>query len=143
MSNVARVHASPPVAAAVTVKQANKPKQMLKIPYSLLSLPTKNGLKKTLVSPVGALLLLSTFTFLWCGAEIFSPPPFGVNTGWHGGSECDGPDFQPMPVCICPRETVCIKDVKSLIFLAFARASAELYLRPLILYLCLPALHGS
>jgi hypothetical protein len=87
----------------------------------VLSCPTKPQLSKVLHSPVGALLAVCTFTFTWCVVEIFSPPPYGVNTGWSGGAECNGTDFAPMPICICPRETVCVKDWASLIFLAFAR----------------------
>lgn len=84
-------------------------------------------LKKFLLSPIGGLLILSTCTFAWCAFQIIAPPPFGINTGWASsasGAECIGPDFEPMPVCICPRETTCIKDIKSLVFLAFARLSA-------------------
>ena len=84
-------------------------------------------LKKFLLSPIGGLLILSTCTLAWCAFQIIAPPPFGINTGWTSsasGAECIGPDFEPMPVCICPRETTCIKDVKSLVFLAFARLSA-------------------
>ena len=84
-------------------------------------------LKKFLLSPIGGLLILSTCTFAWCAFQIIAPPPFGINTGWASsasGAECIGPDFEPMPVCICPRETTCIKDIKSLVFLAFARLPA-------------------
>ena len=36
-----------------------------------------------------------------------------------------GPEFDAiLPVCICPRETVCVKRLHDLIFLVFARASA-------------------
>ena len=87
-------------------------------------LPTLTQLSSTLRSPIGALLLVCTFTLLYCAAEIISPPPFGVNTGWTGGAECAGPEFELKSICICPRETVCIKDVKSLLFLAFSRLSA-------------------
>jgi predicted ferric reductase len=84
-------------------------------------------LKKFLISPIGGLLILSTCTFAWCAFQIIAPPPFGINTGWASsasGAECIGTDFEPMTVCICPRETTCIKDIKSLVFLAFARLSA-------------------
>ena len=86
---------------------------------------TRRSLTNTLYSPIGAVLLVCVFTFLWCLAEIISPPPFGLNTGWNGGGTgCNGTDSQPLDICICPRETVCVKDVKSLVFLAFARLSA-------------------
>ena len=94
---------------------------------SSVALKMPKRLKKFLLSPIGGLLILSTCTFAWCAFQIIAPPPFGINTGWASsasGAECIGPDFEPMPVCICPRETTCIKDVKSLVFLAFARLSA-------------------
>ena len=96
---------------------------------SSVALKMPKRLKKFLLSPIGGLLILSTCTFAWCAFQIIAPPPFGINTGpgWASsasGAECIGPDFEPMPACICPRETTCIKDVKSLVFLAFARLSA-------------------
>ena len=74
-------------------------------------LPTLTQLSSTLRSPIGALLLVCIFTLLYCAAEMISPPPFGVNTRWTGGAECAGPEFELKSICICPSETVCIKDV--------------------------------
>ena len=79
---------------------------------------------RTLHSPIGALLLVCTFTLLYCAAEIIAPPRFGVNTAWNGGAECAGPEFELKSVCICPRETVCVRRYASLVFLACSRLSA-------------------
>ena len=80
--------------------------------------------RRTLCSPIGALLLVCTFTLLYCAAEIIAPPRFGVNTAWTGGAECAGPEFELKSVCICPRETVCVRRYASLVFLACSRLSA-------------------
>jgi len=66
-------------------------------------------------------LVICCFSLLFCVAEIFLPPPFGINTGAIDGAECNATGFEPMTICICPRETVCVKDVKSLAFLALAQ----------------------
>ena len=71
------------------------------------------------------MLVICCFSLLFCVAEIFLPPPFGINTGAIDGAECNATGFEPMTICICPRETVCVKDVKSLAFLAFARYSSR------------------
>ena len=71
------------------------------------------------------MLVICCFSLLFCVAEIFLPPPFGINTGAIDGAECNATGFEPMTICICPRETVCVKDVKSLAFLALARYSSR------------------
>ncbi|KAJ1466529.1 hypothetical protein T484DRAFT_1861418 [Baffinella frigidus] len=55
----------------------------------------------------------------------FAPPPVGVNT-WGENSVCaTGDNFEAMDgVCICPRETVCAKNWRSVLFLTLARCSA-------------------
>ena len=78
---------------------------------------------KLCFSPIGAVLVICCFSLVICVAQIFSPPPFGINTGANG-AECNATGFDPMPICICPRETVCVKDFKSLAFLALARCAA-------------------
>lgn len=102
---------------------------------------TLTQLSSTLRSPIFALLLVCTFTLLYCAAEMISPPPFGVNTGWTNGTECAGPEFELKSICICPRETVCIKDVKSLLFLAFSRLGAY-FDYPLYMILFLSKAHN-
>ena len=82
------------------------------------------GCSKLCFSPIGAILVICSCSLLYCVAEIFSPPPFGINTGANG-AECNATGFEPMPICICPRETVCVKDFKSLAFLALARCAAN------------------
>ena len=82
------------------------------------------GCSKLCFSPIGAILVICSCSLLYCVAEIFSPPPFGMNTGANG-AECNATGFEPMPICICPRETVCVKDFKSLAFLALARCAAN------------------
>ena len=81
------------------------------------------GCSKLCFSPIGAILVICSCSLLYCVAEIFSPPPFGINTGANG-AECNATGFEPMPICICPRETVCVKDFKGLAFLALARRAA-------------------
>ena len=114
---------APQPQAAVTVKKAASAQAPSK-PF-LITCLNKKQIRRTLFnSPVGALLLVCTFTFTWCIVEIFAPPPYGINTGWSGGIACIGTDSTPMPICICPHEAVCVKNWQSLIFLAFARLSA-------------------
>lgn len=100
-------------------------------------------LSRTLRSPYFGLLLTCTFTFFYCAAEIFSAPPFGVNSA-PNGSHCvdwQGNDFQDIGVCICPRETVCVKNIASLFFLAFSRLSAY-FDYPLYMLLFLSKAHN-
>ena len=79
---------------------------------------------RMLRSPIGALLLVCTFTVLYGAAETISPPGFGFNTAWTGGAECAGPEFELKSVCICPRETICVRRYASLVFLACSRLGA-------------------
>lgn len=75
-------------------------------------------------SAAGALLCVCSVTLLFGIAGTFAHKPFGLNAG-KGAAECSGPEFDAnLPVCICPRETVCVKRLHDLIFLVFARASA-------------------
>ena len=60
----------------------------------------RDGCSKLCFSPIGAVLVICCFSLLICVAEIFSPPPFGINTGANG-AECNATGFGPMPVCIC------------------------------------------
>ena len=60
----------------------------------------RDGCSKLCFSPIGAVLVICCFSLLICVAEIFSPPPFGINTGANG-AECNATGFEPMPVCIC------------------------------------------
>ena len=60
----------------------------------------RNGCSKLCFSPIGAVLVICCFSLVLCVAEIFSPPPFGINTGANG-AECNATGFGPMPVCIC------------------------------------------
>ena len=132
LSMLARItsRVDPPVVHLTSVKleggskQPSTTKKEVRNGTPKRRLPTLTQLSSTLRSPIGALLLVCTFTLLYCAAEMISPPPFGVNTRWTGGAECAGPEFELKSICICPRETVCIKDVKSLLFLAFSRLSA-------------------
>ena len=60
----------------------------------------RDGCSKLCFSPIGAVLVICCFSLLICVAEIFSPPPFGINTGANG-AECNATGFEPMPICIC------------------------------------------
>ena len=60
----------------------------------------RNGCSKLCFSPIGAVLVICCFSLVVCVAEIFSPPPFGINTGANG-AECNATGFEPMPICIC------------------------------------------
>lgn len=74
--------------------------------------------------PTTKLLVFCVLTLLWGLTTTFGPPPLGANSGW-GAAECAGPSFEPgLAVCICPRETVCARSIKSVVFLVFARGSA-------------------
>ena len=144
------------------------PPRGMAISTSLRMRRLRDGCSKLCFSPIGAVLVICCFSLLICVAEIFSPPPFGINTGANG-AECNATGFEPMPICICvppsatcssstttaarqlpllhrggpaltlprslstpqspsyagPRETVCVKDFKSLAFLALARCSSR------------------
>ena len=77
-----------------------------------------------LTSPLGQLGVLCFSMFIYGIATTFAAPPLGANSG-SNSSACAGPEFEPMNgICICPRETVCVKNVRSLIFLTLARLSA-------------------
>ena len=102
----------------------------------------RDGCSKLCFSPIGAVLVICCFSLLYCVLEIFLPPPFGMNTGANG-ADCNATGFEPMPICICPRETVCVKDVKSLVFLALARCSAYFdYPLCMLLFLSKARQHG-
>ncbi|CAM9852544.1 unnamed protein product, partial [Heterosigma akashiwo] len=65
-----------------------------------------------------------TLSFLCVAVAVvttFAPPPVGVNTGRD--PECVGHEGS-LAVCICPRSTVCAKNLSSVVFLVLARASA-------------------
>lgn len=79
--------------------------------------------KAALSSPVGAVLGVCCCTCLYGAASTFMGPPFGANAG-ADGPECAGAGFEHLGFCICPRETVCVKDAKGLTFLVLARLSA-------------------
>ena len=83
----------------------------------------RDGCSKLCFSPIGAILAICSFSLLYCILEILLPPPFGINAGANS-TDCSPSGFEPMPICICPRETVCVKGVLSLVFLVLARSSA-------------------
>ena len=86
--------------------------------------PSKSKqLTAVLFSPLGGLFSLCVLTFSWGVLTTFAAPPLGANSG-SSSSDCDGPDFQSLLVCICPRETICVYNVKDMVFLACARLSA-------------------
>ena len=58
------------------------------------------GCSKLCFSPIGAILVICSCSLLYCVAEIFSPPPFGINPG-PNGAECNATGFKPTPICIC------------------------------------------
>ena len=60
----------------------------------------RDGCTKLCFSPIGVLLLICSFSLLFCVAQIFSPPPFGINLG-PDAAECNATGFEPMPICIC------------------------------------------
>ena len=65
------------------------------------------GCTKLCFSPIGAVLIICSFCLLFCVAQIFSPPPFGINPG-PNGAECNATGFKPMPICICVPRLVAI-----------------------------------
>ena len=83
----------------------------------------RDGCLKLCFSPIGAILAICSFSLLYCILEILLPPPFGINAGANS-TDCNPSGFEPMPICICPRETVCVKNVLSLAFLVLSRSSA-------------------
>lgn len=40
-----------------------------------------DGCSKLCLSPIGAILVIGSCSLLFCVAQVFSPPPFGINTG--------------------------------------------------------------
>ena len=76
------------------------PPRGMAISTSLRMRRLRDGCSKLCFSPIGAVLVICCFSLLICVAEIFSPPPFGINTGANG-AECNATGFEPMPVCIC------------------------------------------
>ena len=76
------------------------PPRGMAISTSLRMRRLRDGCSKLCFSPIGAVLVICCFSLLICVAEIFSPPPFGINTGANG-AECNATGFEPMPICIC------------------------------------------
>ena len=60
----------------------------------------RHGCTKLCFSPIGVVLIICSFSLLLCVAQIFSPPPFGINLG-PDAAECNATGFEPMPICIC------------------------------------------
>jgi hypothetical protein len=71
---------------------------------------------------VGGLLVICVCTALYCLAEV-TLVQFGLNQG-PDSPICAGSDFEQFGICICPRNTICVKDAKSFVFLVLARLSA-------------------
>jgi hypothetical protein len=90
-------------------------------------------------------LLFCGVVMAWGGVTVFLPPPLGLNTfqrddttaprttsserasSSSSSSECSGEEFDAVTaigVCICPRETVCVKVLSSLVFVMLSRLSA-------------------
>ena len=68
------------------------------------------------------------FSLLYCIAESFSPPPFGINTGANG-AECDATGVEPMPICICRVRRSASRTSRASSFLPCRKAAATLTTR--------------